>query len=153
MSEIEKMYENVGIEPEYRYDCNLSDTIKPIEVFPLRSCSKGEIKDYCTNKQDYRYCKVYKVNKIYPPFTAKKQLKLIKWLILNDFVDELDIFYRPFELMWVFKIYNVPEFANEKSACRMGADMTFEKGLASLINNLWQDLTEEEKQQVKGILK
>ena len=115
MNEIEKMYENAGIEK--------------IEL------------DYPDNFEPF-----------YPEFTAEKQLKLIKWLILNDFVDELDIFYRPFELMWVFKIYNVPEFANEKSACRMGADMTFEKGLASLINNLWQSLTKEEKQQVKGIL-
>lgn len=28
----------------------------------------------------------------------------------------------------------------------------FEESLAGLINSLWQDLTEEEKQQVKGIL-
>ncbi|MBQ5918327.1 MAG: hypothetical protein IIW92_07185, partial [Lachnospiraceae bacterium] len=28
----------------------------------------------------------------------------------------------------------------------------FEESLANLINTIWQDLTEEEKQQVKGIL-
>jgi hypothetical protein len=28
----------------------------------------------------------------------------------------------------------------------------FEEALAGLINDLWQDLTEDEKQQVKGIL-
>ena len=52
--------------------------------------------------------------KIYtqPPFTAEKQLELIKWLGAED----------------------------------------FENALAGLINSLWQDLTEEEKQQVKGIL-
>lgn len=62
------------------------------------------------------------------------------------------MFYRPIEEMWVFQIYNVTEFANEKSVCRMGADMTFEKGLASLINNLWQDLTDTEKAEIRRIL-
>ena len=125
MSEITKLYENANIKPEYRYDCNLADTIKPVEVFSLRSCSKGEIKDYCTNKQDYKYCKVYKVNKIYPPFTAEKQIELIKWLIRNHkyFIFVVDV-------------------------------SNFEETLAKFINELAKDnwLTLEEKQQVKEIL-
>ena len=136
MSEITKLYENCNIKPKQEGYCDWDSNCP----YPRLKCN-----DECPYWKDEDEAN-------YPPFTAEKQLKLIKWLILNDFVDELDIFYRPFELMWVFKIYNVPEFANEKSACRMGADMTFEKGLASLINNLWQSLTEEEKQQVKGIL-
>lgn len=129
MSEIEKMHENANIKPEYRYDCNLADTIKPVEVFPLCSCSKGEIKDYCTNKQDYRYCKVYKVNKIYPPFTAEKQLELIKWL---GFKQPADI-------------------KNKQSECCVNKD--FAEALAGSINYLWQDLTEAEHNEIRDILK
>ena len=31
-------------------------------------------------------------------------------------------------------------------------DLKFDEGLAQMINELWQDFTPEEKQQVKGIL-
>ena len=142
MSEVEKMYEKANIKPEYRYDCNLADTIKPVEVFPLHSCSKGEIKDYCTNRQDYQYCKVYKVNKIYPPFTTEKQIELIKWFVKNN--AELETLEITYYLNDCFQI----------SSCAKSShfETNFEDAIAGLINNLWQDLTEEEKQQVKGIL-
>lgn len=138
MTEIEKLMENAGIKPEYRYDCNLADTIKPIEVFPLRSCSKGEIKDYCTNKQYYRYCKVYKVNKIYPPFTEHKQLELIKWLAKK------------------FLFFAI-EIDSKSWSCSTGIISGFykkslEESLADYINSIWQDLTEEEQKQIKEIL-
>lgn len=85
MSEIEKMYENAGIEPEY------------IEGENLMEYSYGTLK--------------------YPPFTAEKQIELIKWLV-----------------------------------CTGEEESTFEETLSKQVNDLWQDLTEEEKQQVKGIL-
>ena len=140
MNEIEKLYENANIKPEYRYDCNLADTIKPVEVFPLCSCSKGEIKNYCTNKQDYRYCKVYKVNKIYPPFTTEKQIELIKWLAKNK-ADILITYSNASKRFAVSCGY---------SGCVLSEN--FEIALAMRINNLWQELTEEEKQQIKEIL-
>ena len=147
MNEVDKLYENANIKPEYRYDCNLADTIKPVEVFPLRSCSKGEIKDFCINKQDYRYCKVYKVNKIYPPFTAEKQIELIKWL---GELDYLGLMRTTMETKdWIFNSeYNMSGDIYKHSS----RAKTFEETLAKLINSLWQDLTEEEKQQIKEIL-
>ena len=138
-TEIEKMYENAGIKPEYRYDCNLADTIKPEEVFSLRSCSKGEIKDFCTNKEYYKYCKVYKANKLYPPFTAEKQVELISWLARKDL---LQINYSSYQC------YQFNSF-------RIGGDYkaNISEALASHYNNLWQSLTEEEQEQIRGILK
>lgn len=140
MNEIEKMYENAGVE--------LTEGLEWVCKNPDHCIGQNlsVVPENCTG------CEHFKREMKYPPLTAEKQLELIKWLTLNDFIDNLSITFRPFELMWVFQIYMVTEFASEKCASRMGADMTFEKGLASLINNLWQDLSEEEKQQVKGIL-
>ena len=61
-----------------------------------------------------------------PPFSAEKQIELIKWL------SKRQINSYPLIHGWI----------NEG----------FEEKLASCINNLWQDLTEEEKQQIKEIL-
>jgi len=87
MSEIEKLYENVG----------------------LLYCSK------C--RHDSELDCIYMCESKYPPFTAEKQIGLIKWLVCT------------------------PEEA-----------ITFEETLSKQVNDLWQSLTEEEKQQVKGIL-
>ena len=117
MSEIEKMYKNAGIE---------------------QVCSTCELRGYkrlCPTKE---LC--VRTN---PPFTAEKQLELLK--ICFDKYERLEkvrglkercIIYHHFE-----KDYT--EFVN----CE-----TWEETIAGLINNLWKDLTSEEKQQVKGIL-
>ena len=101
MSEIEKLYENAGIEKEfipcpanyYGYDCtrnNWDDEDCPCDI-------EG-----------------------YPPFTAEKQLELIK-LLIKDYYYYLD----------AIDVNN------------------FENSLAKLINDLWQSLTEQEKEQIK----
>ena len=63
------------------------------------------------------------VEEYYPPFTAEKELKLIKWFMHSGHFCPIR-FYVP----WLVD------------------------DIASYINFLWQSLTEEEKQQVKGIL-
>lgn len=70
-------------------------------------------------------CEYFEVNKGYPPFTTEKQLKIVKMIL--------------FSTWWL----------NLK---RLQFSEKFDEGLAQMINELWQDLTEEEKQQVKGIL-
>jgi hypothetical protein len=63
----------------------------------------------------------------YPEFTAEKLINLVMFLINKD-------------------NFNIKKGSK---------DITFESFtscIAGLINNLWQDLTEEERQQVKGIL-
>ena len=106
MSEVEKMYKNAGVEKEvipcpakyYGYNCTRNN-------WDDEDCS----------------CDI----ECYPPFTAEKQIELIKKIS--------------------------PSYPlNYHIKCFQG--YSFEEGLAKCINNLWQSLTEEEKQQVKGIL-
>lgn len=75
------------------------------------------------------------IEEYYPPFTAEKQLKLIK--LLAKYVIKIDNTDDEFEFSTV---YTASKFSS------------FEESLANLINIIWQDLTEEEKQQVKEIL-
>jgi len=71
------------------------------------------------------------------PFTTEKQLLLIQWLAetrpihINFYIDK-----------WVIE-----------GMVRYGKRYdTFEDALSGYINQIWQDLTEEEKQQIKEIL-
>lgn len=83
-------------------------------------------------------CEYFEVDKGYPPFTAEKQLELIKWLMKYD---------------EIHGDYNDDEYGFSTLNYSGKYKKDFEESLASVINNeLWQDLTEEEKQQVKGIL-
>lgn len=107
MSEIEKMYENVEIEPKY------------IEGENLMEYSYGTLK--------------------YPPFTAEKQIELIKWLILNYSTE-------------ITKGRYTNYFMSTGRSYKASGNDDLIICMANLINNLWQDLTEEEKQQVKEIL-
>lgn len=66
-----------GIEPKYYYDCNVAKTKKPEHIFELKNFSKEDIISSCKYKEDFRYCKVIKVNKIYPEITAEKLLEMI----------------------------------------------------------------------------
>ena len=72
-------------------------------------------------------------------FTAEKQLELIKWLIREKYLigRYIESYYELFT--------NSMISYNSKNEC-------FEKSLAGLINNLWQDLTEEEQEQIRRIL-
>ena len=81
--------------------------------------------------------------KPYPPFTAEKQIELIKWLAKKDYYtcDYCEIEPRKDGQEWL-------SYCHFKS----WTSNTFEKALAGLINNLWQDLTEEEKTSIKNIL-
>ena len=71
-------------------------------------------------------------------FTAEKQIELIKWLMKYD---------------EIHGDYNDGEYGFSTLNHSGKYKKDFKESLASLINNeLWQSLTEEEKQQVKGIL-
>ena len=107
MSEIEKLYENIGIGKKVMCEWTCKDS-----------------PDCNANCEHYESTQLY-----YPPFTAEKQLELIKWLIkyrwyiIGRYTDKFDLF-----------------------------DENFEQALAGILNNLWHDLTEEEKQQIRIIL-
>lgn len=88
-----------------------------------------------------------------PQFTAEKQLELIKWLGKLD--GKLEIFCTYNKEKFIFNFYfnrKTNKNPDPKYSYSNLLNEDFEILIASLINNLWQDLTEEEKQQVKGIL-
>ena len=87
----------------------------------------------CDNNMDCGFGK-----DCYSPFTAEKQIELIKWLMKYD---------------EIHGDYNDDEYGFSTLNYSGKYKKDFEESLASVINNeLWQSLTEEEKQQVKGIL-
>ena len=79
---------------------------------------------------------------IYPPFTAEKQVEIIKFLIgKHAQFDKL----KNYKQQDVYAIYYECRYFPKQH-------LPFGEALAESINYLWQDLTKEEKQQVKGIL-
>ena len=127
MSEIEKMYENAGIDYEERYNnCTLN--------------KEGQ----CELKCSCDMCKYSEEKYIYPPFTAEKQLRLTTFIGLHYgfqmFKNEA------FDYIIATKIFVKYELEYK------GYGYGYDEAIANLVNNLWQDLTEEERQQVKGIL-
>lgn len=116
MKEIEKLYENAGIEPELLLDAK-------------------------TNEE---------VARRYPSFTAEKQIELIKWLGKNKHGIGIDFFglANPNgETVWDIGV----EFQWEEYNY-VFEHQDFAEALAGLVNQIWQYLIEEEKQQIKEIL-
>lgn len=75
-----------------------------------------------------------------PPFTAEKQIELIKWTARRE--PKVEIGYSSVYGYWVENQTDTRYYFGDQ----------FDNALASLINSLWQELSEEDKQQVKGIL-
>ena len=124
MSEIEKMYENAGIEKEFE---------KPAECVrnPYITCEGCMLYDdergRCNNKKEY------------PPFTAEKQLELIKWLMVNNKDYQYDV--EDNKYWFIIDDYRETKYRE------------FDEALAELINLYWQDLTEEKRKQIAEILR
>lgn len=117
MGEIEKMYKNAGILKECLSPCYINKTWRKTHDCPN-----------CDNRGDY------------PPFTADKQLWLIKWLSDKD--EYVDIHYDRYK-----GLFEMQTGSGGLCVCN-----DFENALALRVNMIWQDLKPEEKQQVKGIL-
>lgn len=111
MTEIEKMFENAGF-------------------------IKKQCKDYsCIVCEQNNNCEKY------PPFTAEKQLELIKWLSRNK---KLFIRESSFSGNYYMEVtYNRGNGVDNPK---------FESCLASLINDIWQSLTDQEKEEIRRIL-
>lgn len=114
MSEIEKLYENAGIKK-------------------LLYCDICKAQEHALG-----LCAETKCEPFYPPFTAEKQLELIKWLTNK------------------FYFFNI-EYENDEFSCSNGILSGFKhkklrESLVDYINTLWQDLTDTEKAEIKRIL-
>ena len=129
MSEITKLYENANIEKEVIKGCYDYYSKLGIDIWKENDC-RGKNCDTC--KKD-------KSIKEYPPFTAEKQLNIVKFLFNQG------VYYSTFPNdTYQFHISDDIENPQPRK---------FDIAIAEIINDLWQDLTEEEKQQIKEILK
>lgn len=84
------------------------------------------------------------IEEYYPEFTAEKQISLIKCL-LTKVIDTEHIHLEFSDRTFKFLIHSV--------ACTGDDCDTLENALCSYINNLWQDLTDIEKAEIREILK
>ena len=78
----------------------------------------------------------------YNPFTAEKQLELIKWLCINTYRNYIHFRFER-------------DINNWKMECNMWGILecgSFEECLAKLVVQLWQELTDDQKQEIKRIL-
>lgn len=76
----------------------------------------------------------------YPPFTAEKQLELIKWLAF-----ERRVSIKFINAKWYL-------YTAEMGISTSAKYETFEQLLAEFICNMWKDLTEEQREEIRGIL-
>ena len=120
MNEVEKMYENAGIEK-------------------LLYCDICKAQEHALG-----LCAETKCEPFYPPFTAEKQLELIKWLAKRQ---DFGLEYYPNSKVWDVQTQFSWEFY-----CKTYKHKEFEQAIAGLINKLWKKLSEEERKQIKEIL-
>ena len=116
MTEIEKLYSLAGCKKIF---CD---------------CTKCKKTDCISEDIDQDTC----VTLTYSPFTAKKQLELIKFLfnhsVLYDVDDKENYWFHISDDCYTYH-YN-----------------KFEIALANIINEMWQDLTEAEQNEIRNIL-
>lgn len=95
--------------------------------------------DRYTDSVDTEFGRIEKAYIVYPSFTAEKQIELFKWLIQRykdiSIEHKLNLFYINIRDIYTGKVH-----------------IEFDETIAGLISNLWQSLTEEEKQRIKEIL-
>ena len=129
--EIIKLYENAGIDYEERYNnCTLN--------------KEGQ----CELKCSCDICKYSEEKYIYPPFTTEKQLEIENVILQNKKNYNKWIEYN----INVYGEWVIRFVRTDKFAPYIALGKTRAEAFANVINHFWQDLTEEEKQQVKGIL-
>lgn len=136
MNEIEKLYENAGLSNMWveEYDDNQiwhKSYNKMIESMMKKNDWSRKVAVEVAKKE----CR-----KALPPFTAEKQIELIKWLSRFNLCIEQPAYAKGYYFIEIHTgVYS--KFLP-----------IFEQALAGVINYLWQDLTSEEKEQIRGIL-
>lgn len=86
-------------------------------------------------------------------FTPANQLELIKWIEqVLDFVDVIQFVYRPEDNVWFLYAFVVEEFAGISTTPYTGMHTDFSQALAGLVCGLWEDLTPEQREEIRRIL-
>lgn len=153
MNEIEKMYENADIKTlkdckhYLRGDgnwCNDTCDIEKGQGIYCDICYLGDNHDKNdTDRLKCPYCEVENFG--YPPFTAEKQLELIKWLARKSHITiGLGLPWGQYDDDW----WTV----TSKNGGLGTNAYEFEEALASFVNSKWQSLTDAERKQIKEIL-
>lgn len=126
---IEKLYELAGIKATHNCD---SCVYLKLDV----------MRDYC---RKYENGKSDCNDKSFPPFTEEKQLKLIRWIQINKykqylhFVDVVSSYFRGLK------------FETEEEEKKF-IDSEYPQKLAKFVCELWDDLTPEQREEIKRIL-
>lgn len=135
MNDIERLYKKAGITPRRNWWCRRFDETSIADCNGTRNGEKE------CSKCEYGYISSEK----YPLFTAEKQIELIKF-ITSLGVCEIE--------NWNDKGFHFA-IKRERIYPTMFlslSNINLQETLSDVINNLWQDLTEEEKQQIKEII-
>lgn len=142
MSEVEKMYENAEIRPNYIDACTVEDKYWQNEelaneygTFDMYMNAKCGHQEDCTTLCSCAYTK-----EEYPPFTAEKQILLLQWLL-----DKTDLYLHRHKTDFTYSIASGDIAVNKYK--------DFKESIAEFINTLWQDLTEQERTEIADILK
>lgn len=138
MSEITKLYKNAGLSNMWveRYNDGYYEHENYYDSYKEMVNNMMKANDWTlTEAQETakREC-----SKEFPPFTAEKQLEIVKFMLHKGVYYDTDC-----DTYWFHYTGEI-----ENATYR-----PFEEAIAEFINSLWQDLTEEEKQQIKEILK
>lgn len=140
MSEIAKLYKNAGLSNMWveRYNDgyyeheNYYDSYKEMINNMMKANDWTLTEAQETAKREY--------SKELPPFTAEKQINLILFLANRE------IRISPTYISSGYYLNNIHKIKSSRNIS------TFEESLAQHINAIWQDLTEEERKQIKNIL-
>jgi hypothetical protein len=108
----------------------------------------------CTNEDaidcegDCIDCTWYDEDEVYPPFSSEKQLELIKWLALNYSQNSILHIDRWNSGKVRFALDREPYYESDYAY----VDKDFFQALAGLVCELWEDLTDEQREEIKRIL-
>lgn len=165
MTEIEKLYELAGVAKpvikkwyydgyyeDFSWESSEEDCTKLLKHFDnsidklndrIQQMKKEENAEYdrYTDSVMTEFGRVEKAYIDYPPFTAEKQIELIKWL--SDVSSYFSVHYDRYKGM-----YNV-------QTCDGGLYVTnnLSEAIASRVNIIWNDLSEKQRKQIKEVLK
>jgi len=88
-------------------------------------------------------CKHYGSTQLYyPPFTAEKQLTLLRKIVKSYTIN----------ISYSIDAYYMKARSKNSKDEYLEVNNYFDEGLASLIIDLWQDLTNQEKEEIRRIL-
>lgn len=140
---ISRMYELAGIEKYYLY------TVKhlgKIHIAPLEGILENKHLFERNKKSKVKNTYINRVKKVYPPFTDTTELELIK-LLARNFI--LGNFKGIDNQLYNFNLTIATPTQNKHIFCE---HKEYEQALAGLVCELWEDLTDTQREEVRGIL-